>query len=321
VGLRALIEASQLAGEDIDSQKVGFVLGPRLNACGRMGHAEDAVRMLTAAAPDEARAIADRLTNLNRERRNTERRILDHASKLAEDRRMTDDDRRAIVLADAAWHPGVIGIVCSRLVDRFGRPTVLLQAQDEWCKGSARSIEGYSIHGGLLATRAHLETFGGHDMAAGLVLRPDRLDSFTAALIAHANEHISVDELVPAIDIDCDATLPEIDFETVKRTLDLSPFGRANRRPTVRVQGATLAEAPKQMGSYGKHLALRLQQDGPGGRRAIRCVWWNEGSRAADLAAGMRLDVAVEPKLNAWNGRVSVEAEVRDVLVCAEQRG
>ena len=315
-GLRALIEASDLLDEHIDSEKVGFVLGPRLNACGRMGHAAEAVRMLTTASPEEARAIARRLTDLNRQRQDTQRRILDHAVGLAEDLGMTTDDRRAIVLADESWHPGVLGIVCTRLTERYGRPAVLLQQRGEVCQGSARSIEGYSIHAALVSTAQHLTRFGGHDAAAGLTLPTAGLAAFTEALIEHANAHISVEQLIPSIRIDCDAALDELDLRTVKRIGELSPFGRANPRPTVRLQGTTLDEPPRQIGSYGKHLALRLRQDSPAGRRWLRLVWWNAGSLASDLAAGMRLDAVIEPKLNEFNGKVTVEGVVRDVRIC-----
>ncbi|MDY7107426.1 MAG: single-stranded-DNA-specific exonuclease RecJ [Planctomycetota bacterium] len=314
-GLRALIEASDLMGGNIDSEKVGFILAPRLNACGRMGHAAEAVRLLTDAAPEEAAPIARRLAQLNRQRQRTERTIFEQAARRAEDAGMTGGNKRAIVLADTAWHPGVVGIVCSRLVDRFGRPAVLMQRHGELCKGSARSIDGYSIHEGLLACAEHLTTFGGHDMAAGLTLPADRLHAFAEALIAHANERITVEQLTPELRIDCDASLLELDFPTVKRIIALSPFGRANRRPAVRLQGATLLEAPRQIGAHGRHLSVRFRQDEGGCRRVMRGVWWGAGSRAADLAPGMHLDAVIEPKLNEFNGRVSVEAEIRDVMV------
>ena len=313
VGLRALIEASALMDEKIDSHKVGFVLGPRLNACGRMGHAAEAVRLLTDAPPDQAQQIAQRLTKLNQERQVVERRILDHAMRLAQDAGMTGDDRRAIVLADESWHPGVVGIVCSRLVDRFCRPAILLQRQRDVCKGSARSVEGYSIHEGLCATAQHLSVYGGHAMAAGLSLSTDNLEAFTEALIEHANQHISSDQLTPSITIDCDGAFAELDVECVRRLNGLAPFGRGNRAPVIRIQSVTLAEPPKQMGANGKHLSLRLRQDHEGGRRWMRGVWWSAGERASDLAAGAHLDLAIEPKLNEWNGQTSVEAEIRDI--------
>lgn len=318
VGLRALIEASDLASENIDCEKVGFVLGPRLNACGRLGHAGDAVRLLTDAPPDEARQIAVKLARVNRDRQRTEREILTLAMRLAEDSGMTSDDTRAIVLAHEQWHPGVVGIVCSRLVDRFSRPTILMQRNGEFCKGSARSIDGYSIHGGLSACAELLTTFGGHDMAAGLTLPVGNLSAFVEALTSHANAHVEKGQLIPAIHIDCDASLTEIDELTVRRMMSLSPFGRANRRPLLRVNGAEVIETPKQMGQQGKHLSLRLRQSDASDDKArlgMRAVWWDAGRFAGDIAAGMRLDVAIEPKLNEWNNRMNVEAEIKDVRV------
>ena len=316
-GLRALMEASGLMKKDIDTEKVGFILAPRLNACGRMGHAAEAVRLLTDAPEVEARAIADRLASLNRQRQQTERTITAHATQLAEDAGMTRDDCRVIVLADESWHAGVVGIVCSRLVDRFCRPVVLMQIQGNVCKGSARSIAGYSLHKALQATEQYLVSFGGHDAAAGLSLSRDNLDAFTAALTEHANAHISGEGLTPSLWIDCDAGIDELDVATVSRIGTLSPFGRANPHPTIRLEGVTLAGPPKQIGGNGNHLSMSLRcDDGAAiGRRWIRCVWFRAGARADDLRSGMGIDVVVEPKVNEWNGRVTVEGIVRDVRV------
>ncbi|UCD76540.1 MAG: single-stranded-DNA-specific exonuclease RecJ [Phycisphaerales bacterium] len=315
IGLQALIEASDLTDEHIDSEKVGFILGPRLNACGRMGHAAEAVRLLTDAPPEEAQTIARRLTQLNRQRQQTERTIFDQAAQMAEDANMTGRDNRMIVLAHESWHPGVIGIVCSRLVNRFGRPAILFQHQGDVCKGSARSIDGYSIHDALMACEDRLSTFGGHDMAAGLSLNTADLPVFTESITAHANERISPEDLTPAIKIDCDAALEELDLQTVKQIGALSPFGRANPRPVLRVNRVTVADPPRQIGANGRHLSFRVRQDEGSQRRIIRAVWWGAGHLAGDIAAGMTLDVALEPKINEWNGRVSVEAEVRDVML------
>lgn len=320
VGLRALIEASDLMDEKIDSEKVGFQLAPRLNACGRMGHARDAMRMLTDAPADEAMQIAQQLTKLNRERQSVERRIFEQASERAEQLGMTCDDCRVIVLADESWHPGVVGIVCSRLVEKYHRPAILMNKNHELCRGSARSIDGYSIHAGLAHTAEYLTTWGGHDVAAGLSVAVARFEQFVAALTEHANENISIEELTPGLTIDCDVALAELDVTQVKRLNALGPFGRGNARPALRVENIQLVEAPRQMGSEGKHLDLRCAQDSEtGGRRIMRCIWWREGSRAADFAPGMRLDLAIQPKLNEWNGRVNVEAEIRDVRIVPQR--
>ena len=316
VGLRALIEASNLGDEKIDSERVGFVLAPRLNACGRMGHAAGAVRLLTEATFEEAMSIARHLTQLNVERQGVERRIFEHAARLAEDQGMNRDACRAIVLAHESWHPGVVGIVCSRMVERFGRPTILLNQTADMCKGSARSIDDYSIHDGLASASHYLTTFGGHAMAAGLSLAPAHLEAFSQALVAHANHHIAIDQLTPSLLIDCQATLSELDLDVVRAVQKMAPFGRGNRSPIVLLRDCIISEAPKQMGSNGKHLSLRLRQEADGGRRWMRAVWWSAGERAADLAPGMKLDLAIEPKLNQWNNTVSVEAVIQDLRIC-----
>jgi single-stranded-DNA-specific exonuclease len=316
-GLRALLIASDLDGEKVDAEKVGFVLGPRLNAIGRMGHAAEAVRLFTEADADEASVIAERLAEYNKDRQRTERRIVDQACRLAEASGMTEDDRRGIVLAHADWHPGVVGIVASRLVDRFGRPAILMQDLDGRCKGSGRSIEGFNLHEALVSCAAHLDTFGGHHAAAGLALASESLTAFTAAFIDCANAAIDVESLTPALHIDCSACFEELDQQAVAGLGRMSPFGKSNRKPTVLVTEVTVEEAPRQIGANGRHLSVRLRQDGLTERRSVRAVWWNAGDKASAIAAGMTLDVAIEPKINVWQGRMSVEAEIQDIRICA----
>ena len=228
---------------------------------------------------------------------------------------MTTPGRRAIVLADPSFHPGVVGIVCSRLVERFGRPAILLQREGAVCRGSARSISGYSIYDGLSACAEHLEKFGGHDAAAGMTLCTSELEAFTNALTAHANANITVEQLTPKLTIDCDATLHELDVPTVERIGRLSPFGFGNPKPKVRIDGAVLSGPPRQIGGGGKHLELRVHADLDGRRRAIRGVWWGGGELAGKLAAGQRLALVIEPRLDEWRGQVSVQAVVKDVAL------
>ncbi len=314
-GLGALIDAADLGGQAIDAETVGFRLAPLLNACGRMGHAADAVKLLTEASPLEAAAIAAQLVAMNRSRQQTERSILLDAARRAEEAGMTADDRRAIVLADERWHAGVLGIVCSRLVERYGRPAILLQRTNGECRGSGRSAGGYPLYDGLAACAALLQQFGGHDAAAGLVVRAENLDAFADAFIAHANGAIGVADLTPAVTIDCDARLDELDHGCVERIGRLAPFGRDNPRPAVRVEAVTVAAPPRAIGSNGRHLAIQLRSGEGTQRRLLRSVWFGGGEHAAQLAAGMTLDMVIEPKLNTFNGATSVEGEIRDVRV------
>lgn len=260
VGLNALISAAGLDDEGIDSEAVGFRLGPRLNAAGRMGHAREAAFLLTDATPGEAMAIARQLNIQNQDRRDTERQIFEQACAMAEQAGMTGADRRIIVLCHPDWHAGVVGIVASNLVERFGRPAILLHetADGASCRGSARSIPGYSIHAGLAAAATHLERFGGHDMAAGLSVARENLAAFIEAITAHANEHISVADLTPSLAIDCEAGLHELTATAVHQVLALGPFGAENPRPALLVRGLQVGADVKTMGSGGKHLSLAV---------------------------------------------------------------
>jgi single-stranded-DNA-specific exonuclease len=322
VGLRALVQAAGLAGEDIDSERVGFILAPRLNACGRMGHAREAVELLTSAPPERAAQIATQLTCLNDERRATEQRIADEAATMAQDRGMTGPDRRAIVLASEGWHAGVVGIVCSRLVERFCRPTILLSRGEPGepvdgaagivqCHGSGRSIDGFNLYEALHACAPLLLSFGGHDMAAGLRLEASRLEEFTAAFTAYTNERIPAERLVHSLRIDADAEIAELTPRAVDGLGLLAPFGRGNPTVRLRLRGVQLVNRPEPLGREGKHLAFTVRQ----GPAMLRLLAWSWGTRKETFAPGSALDVVITPKLNRWNGRVSVEPELLDLRV------
>jgi len=311
-GLRALVEACSLAGEDIEAEDVGFKMGPRLNACGRLGHAREAVELLTTATGDRATDIARALSGQNDARRRLAERIEAEAIERAEDAGMTGPDRRAIVLASPDWHPGVVGIVCSRLVERFHRPAILLCTDDDGThRGSGRSVEGYNLHRALGACAEPLETFGGHAMAAGLRVAAHGLDDFTRRLVAHANDAISPDDLVARLTFDCDASLAECTPGAAHDLDRLGPFGRDNPRPRLRVLDAQLAEPARRMGASGAHLCLQLKQHG----RIVRCVAWKKGDVADRLPRGARVHALLTPKINRWNGRERVECEIADLTL------
>ena len=309
LGLRALVEASGLTGEHIGSDEVGFRLAPRLNACGRMGHAREALELFLTNDPARAVEIARTLTRLNEERRAVETAITRQASALADDAGMTGADGRAIVLADETWHAGVVGIVCSRLVDRFHRPAIVLQRSGDTLHGSCRSIEGFDIHAALSACGEHLETFGGHAMAAGLSLQAGRFNAFTNAFLGYARQTLRPDDLVPTLRVDCDARLGDLTSATVRRLGELGPFGRGNPRPRVRLTGLRLVEPPRSLGAEGKHLKLTVGD----GDRMMRLVAWDWGRRRDALHRGMTIDAVVEPRLNTWRGVETVEPHLRDL--------
>lgn len=316
VGLNAMIDAAELRAQKVDAYHVGFVLGPRLNACGRMGHAQQAVTLLTDASPVQAKELADFLTAENDLRRHTERTILAEAIEVVDTQGHAADDRRALVLAQEGWHPGVIGIVASRLAERYHRPVVMLGIDPAAgvAKGSARSVSGLDLHAAISACDGHLTKFGGHAMAAGMTLDASSVDAFRDALVAEVNEQLQPDDLAQRIRLDADVSLPECSaalFGTLER---MGPFGCANPAPRLRIRGAITARPAQRMGAEGKHLSVALRGAGGG---AIRAVGFGLGDRADDLPAGIAVDVAFKPSLNTWRGVTSPELHLLDIRPAA----
>lgn len=310
-GLNALIDASNLRSEKIDAYHIGFVLGPRLNACGRMGHAREAVELLTTAEGERAAELAEQLHHANEDRKSTERSIVEQATQMVIDAGYDRDDTRAIVLAHEDWHPGVVGIVASRLVDRFCRPVVLL-CNDESSgesKGSARSVEGVSIHDAISACEAHLSKFGGHAMAAGLSLPATNLDAFRAALVKAVNAALDPADMVQHVRIDADIEIGDCTVDLFGLLQSLAPFGRGNPKPRLVAERLTLDRPAQRMGAQGRHLSMHLRQAG----RSIRAVAWGMGERAEQLPAGAVVDVVFQPAINDWQGRRSAELHIIDV--------
>lgn len=316
VGLPALVAASGLDGERVHAEDVGFKLGPRLNACGRLGHAREALELMTTTDAQRAATIAAELTRLNTKRQATERKITEQAIELAHANGMTAPDRRAIVLAHEDWHPGVVGIVCSRLVERFHRPTILMQrtAGDDGpvLHGSGRSIDGFNLHAALAACAHHLTSFGGHDMAAGLRLAESRRDAFTEDFIHHANAHINERDLMAVRSFDSDARPDELTPAAVRTLNAMAPFGRGNPPVTLRLVGVRLDGGPQVFGKRGDHLALRLTTDDR--TRVIRVIGWRWAERSPAIPTGARVEALVRPQFSDFAGG-SVEPELLDLRV------
>jgi single-stranded-DNA-specific exonuclease len=310
-GLRALIHASRLDSDKVDAEAVGFRLAPRLNAAGRLGHAREALELLTDATGARATTIAESLSRVNDERRAVERTIVDQACAMAEAAGMTGDDRRAIVLAHPDWHPGVVGIVCSRLVEKYARPVLLLQKDGNVCKGSGRSIPGFNLHAGLAACADLLDRFGGHDMAAGMACSADNLAAFTDRFTEHTNTLLGTGDLVHELRYDTAAELPELTPRAVEQLERLSPFGPGNARVRLRVRGRLIGK-PDALGARGDHVAFRLSHRGADSE-TLRVVAWNWAPHANEIPPGAAVEVIVEPKLSRWNGNTRVEPVLCDL--------
>ncbi|MDX2148406.1 MAG: single-stranded-DNA-specific exonuclease RecJ [Planctomycetota bacterium] len=322
-GLRELVDVSGLGNERVDAADVGFKLGPRINACGRLGHAREALELLTTATPERAREIAEMLTKRNNERRNIEKRIFEQACEMVQSAGMHLADRRGIVLAHDDWHPGVVGIVCSRLVERFHRPAILLKRDAECCHGSGRSIDGFSLHGAIESCREHLLSFGGHDMAAGLKVRADALEAFAAGFIDRCNAGIDASRLCPEHCFDADAALPELTLEALDQLERFAPFGRENPGVTLRVRGVRVATRPELLGSTGRHVAFHVAHQG----RVVRVLGWDMAGTLAEadrqrgapaLSLNDTIDVLLTPEINAFRGTRSVQGTLLDFAPARE---
>jgi single-stranded-DNA-specific exonuclease len=298
-GLRALVETAGLAGRPIRAGHVGFILAPRLNAAGRIGDASEGLSLLLTDDPADALATARRLDALNAERQLIDQRILDQALEQVE---RTGDLEAGIVLDGDGWHPGVVGIVASRVVERYGRPTFLIAFDGDIGKGSGRSISRFDLHGALTACGDLLERFGGHHMAAGLTLRRSNLEAFRVRFTEVARQRLAADDLGPEQRVDLEIPLAEAtgDFERMARYLE--PCGAGNPSPVLGVRGVRLA----RRAVVGSGHLKGLLEDGEAQLAAIGFQW---ADRAAGLGDGP-VDVAFRLETNDWQGLSTLQARL-----------
>jgi single-stranded-DNA-specific exonuclease len=300
-GVRALAEACGLGGKEVRAGHCGFILGPRLNAAGRIADAADGLRLLLSDDPQEASTLARRLDGLNVERQALDQRILDEA--LAQVEQDADLERDSgLVLAGEGWHPGVVGIVASRVVERYGRPTFLIAFDGDIGKGSGRSISRFDLHSALLSCGDLLERFGGHQMAAGLTIRRGNLDAFRERFGGLAREILAPEDLGPEQRVDLEVGLHEITYDLERLCRYLEPCGTGNPSPVFGVRGVRLAGRCR----VGQGHLKGTLDDGRyrlpviGFQWADRVPWLNDGP----------VDAAFRLELNEWNGLLSLQARL-----------
>ena len=300
-GLRALIAASGLEGRELRAGHMGYILGPRLNAAGRVGDAAEGLRLLLTDDPAEAAELARRLEGLNVERQSLDQRMLEEA--LAQVEQAGDPGRDAsFVLAGDGWHPGVVGIVASRVVERYGRPAFLIAFDGDVGKGSGRSISRFDLHAALLACGDLLERYGGHQMAAGLTIRRDRLEEFRERFGGIARELLGPDDLGPEQRVDLELALREATPELERMCRHLEPCGSGNASPGFGVRGVRLT-GRSRVGSG--HLKGTLD-DGTTRLAAIGFQW---ADRVPWLGEGL-IDAAFRLEPNEWNGHTTLQARL-----------
>jgi single-stranded-DNA-specific exonuclease len=309
IGLRALLESCGLSGKEIDSYHIGFVIGPRVNAAGRMSTPDIAARLLLAADEtmvDEARALADQLNTENLRRQKEE------ADIVAQARRTVDTDldvgsRTVIVVGGEGWHRGVIGIVASKLVEALNRPAVVLSIDGEVAHGSCRSIPSFDMLSALESCSDLLTKFGGHRQAAGLTLDASRIRELRGRINDYADRLLQPDDLRPRLWIDGTLAFRSITPQVASELSALAPFGAGNSCPVFRTSGVEVVDGPRLV--KDRHLKMALRQDG----RVMRGIAWRAADREAFVAqhrAG--IDLAYSLEQDTWNGERYLQLSVAD---------
>lgn len=309
-GLQALMRVARVDPAAVDAGAIGFRLAPRINAAGRLGHPRVALELLLTDDRDVARSLADRLEELNRDRQAVEDRILRAAIQQVEEWPEAKQRRRAYVLWGEDWHEGVVGIVASRLVERYHRPVVLIAGADGLWKGSGRSIASFDLHAALGACAQFLERFGGHRAAAGLSIAPESVEAFGDAFAAHAEGAVAEADLIPTTVVD--AVLPrgaELTLELCGELRRLAPFGLGNPQVTLLAPACEVAELATV--GEGKHLRFRVRRDGLDAGSAIA---FGQGRQLDRFRRVGRYDVAFRLEENHWNGTVAPQLVIRRVF-------
>ena len=307
VGLKALIDASSCDQDNITSENIGFGLAPRLNAVGRLEHAQRAVELLVTKNAAKAEVIADELNRENSLRQEICRQIMEEAEELLTQEQHIDT---AIVLASAGWHQGVVGIVASRLVEKYHLPTILISlSEDGMAKGSCRSIPALNLYEAIAAESDILTQFGGHHQAAGLTLPAAKVPEFRQRFRAYVAAHLQPADYLPHQKIDCVVSgTGEITEQDLEQLELLEPCGCENTAPVFAFHKAVLHNA-RAMGKERNHLQFVLDK----GDFSYRCVMWNNAELLPVLFEGVVADVAFQPRLNVWNNERSVQLHVDSI--------
>jgi len=313
-GIKALMDRIQLKNTEISTSHIVFSLGPRINAAGRMGDAAVAVSLLIAENEEEANGYAERLEKINFKRRDTDTKTMDEALQQLK-KQMDPETCSCLVLHDPDWHLGVIGIVASRLVDLYCRPTIMLSTVDGLIKGSARSINGFNIYEALKQCDDLLVQFGGHKYAAGLTIAEDQLDSFIERFQGITNDMLSEQDFRPELMIDAELPFSEITPRFWKLLKQFEPYGPNNLKPVFVSRNIRIAGRMTVVGQG--HLKMRIRQDGTG---ALQAIGFNMKKFLEPLrnAGKDPVDIAYTLEENNWNNRTTLQIRIKDIHINGE---
>ena len=301
IGLRTLIES--IGFRKIDSGMISFGVAPRINACGRMGHQQDALDLFLCDDKNEASKIADKLNKFNQERQSKEKEIFEQVIQKIE---KTEKDRTCIVLGDEGWLHGIIGIVSSKVTDMYFKPSILVCFEDEIGKGSGRSIPGFDLHDALTKCSTYVEKFGGHSMAIGITIKKENFEKFKEEFEQFAKDkHIS--DIIPIISIDEEVSLKDIKINNVKSLQLLEPYGEANKNPLFLFKNLKINSIRAL--SDGKHLKLTLKDD----NYIIDAIGFNMGELSNRYLLDDKVDIVGTLDINSFNGNENIQITIKDM--------
>lgn len=309
-GLRALIEIAG-CGDDAEmtAYDLGFRIGPRINAAGRMDAARAVVDLFQTNDRDEARRLAEHLDMRNRERREAQQEIFNRAIEEFETGPDRASQTHAVVIAGDGWHRGVIGLAASKIAERLNRPCVVISLDGDTGHGSARSIEAYHLFDGLTSCRDLLMKFGGHSHAAGLSIQRDRISELRRRLNEHAASCLTDDDLIPSLNIDAEVPAAALTFQLSRDLSSLEPFGAGNPRPVFVTRNMRVLSEPQII----KEQHVKLRVAGPD-NRPFEAIWWRGVEEAGRVpAVNERIELAYEFEANVWNGAIKLQLNVRDM--------
>ena len=303
MGLRSLLMSSGY--KNLDSTTISFGVAPRINACGRMGHADEALKLFLSKDIYEVNELTKKLNDYNKMRQEKEKSIYEDAVNQIEKNKLYENC--AIVVGGDNWHHGVIGIVSSKITDLYFKPSILLCYDDELAKGSGRSIPGFDLHDALMKCQDTIEKFGGHSMAIGITIKKDNFDKFANELEQIAKDS-KIDEIVPIINVDAKINLNQVSRETVESLKQLEPFGEGNKTPIFALKNLKV-DSIRSL-SEGKHIKMTLKD----GNSVVNAIGFNLGYLADEYRIGDKIDVVGTLEINSFNGVDSLQINVKDVM-------
>lgn len=313
IGLNALLQHCGLTAGTVDAGKVGFMIAPRLNAAGRVGNASNGVELLVTTDQERAAVLASQLNEENLQRQATEKEIFAAADEMFA--AQGEEWKNVLVLAAEDWHPGVIGIVASRLVSKYYRPVVMISVKDGEGRGSCRSIPGFDMISALKECSDLLLKYGGHKQAAGLSILEGNIAEFRERLNKIARSVLSSEDYIPILKIDSFVGIEEIDELFLQKMASLAPHGMGNPSPLFVCKKTAIASA-KAIGKEKKHLKLRVRHN----EIAREVIAWNMGERIAELTVDDSIYIAFSPEVNEWQGRRDIQFKAEDVLTAGPEK-